>query len=78
MSSEPKKVTLTRRTYDDAMSLLVASLEDARMSNIKLKRIVTDLYDDSPCDLDHHGSCQAHNWFGQSECPHARAEALLK
>ena len=44
----------------------------------KLKVLIADLSYDDPCDLDHHGSCQAHNWFGDGECPHARARKALK
>lgn len=29
------------------------------------------------CSLDHHGSCQEHGWFGESECPVPRAERWL-
>jgi len=30
------------------------------------------------CDLDHHGNCQAHNYFGDGRCPHAVAESLVR
>ncbi len=26
-----------------------------------------DLLDLTPCDLDHNGACQAHNWFGEAD-----------
>lgn len=35
--------------------------------------------DDDPCEFDHHGYCQAHNWFyTEPKCPDARAKELLK
>lgn len=43
-----------------------------------LRRLVQDLRHDDPCGLDHHGNCQEHNWFGESECPHARAARLFR
>lgn len=42
-----------------------------------LRSIVGDLVDAEPCRLDHDGGCQAHDWFGETECPHARAKRFL-
>lgn len=39
--------------------------------------LITDLVDDEDCSLDHHGYCQAHGWFDDSECPQARAKRWL-
>ena len=36
------------------------------------------LVDESDCRLDHHGYCQEHSHFHQSECTHAKAKKFLK
>jgi hypothetical protein len=41
------------------------------------RAILADLVDPDPCRLDHDGDCQTHAWFGDDECPHARAKRLL-
>ena len=35
------------------------------------------LVDDDECEFDHHGYCQAHNWYQDSVCPRERARAFL-
>jgi hypothetical protein len=40
-------------------------------------RLIGDLVDDEDCSLDHHGYCQTHYWFADSECPQARAKRWL-
>jgi hypothetical protein len=50
----------------------VASLTPA------LRELLGDLTDSDPCELDHHGYCQAHGWpRTEPRCPHARAKELL-
>lgn len=44
---------------------------------VYLKTIIADLTDPDPCSLDHSGNCQAHGWFGETECPHARSKQLF-
>lgn len=39
--------------------------------------VIRDLYDPDPCSTDHHGHCQPH-FQADTDCPHARAAALLK
>jgi hypothetical protein len=39
--------------------------------------LLEEFVDDDPCWLDHHGYCQAHNYFGEGECRMARARRLL-
>lgn len=40
--------------------------------------LLSDLADSDPCYFDHHGYCQAHNWFTtEPKCPHARAKEVL-
>lgn len=52
--------------------------KDALRSRVnELRAVLADLADGSPCDLDHDGNCQEHAWFGDGECPHARAKRLL-
>lgn len=42
-----------------------------------LRELVTHLVDPDPCDLDHHGYCQAHGWtYTEPACPMARAAEL--
>lgn len=39
--------------------------------------IIKDLYQEEPCRFDHHGYCQAHDWFATDpKCPHARIRDL--
>jgi len=57
---------------------LEAKLKRKRKKIRNLKSLIEDLAYSDECDLDHHGSCQAHNWFGEGECPHARAQKILK
>jgi len=40
-------------------------------------KILSDLWDDDPCEFDHHGNCQAHDWFGVNKCPQARILELM-
>lgn len=44
----------------------------------QLRGLLEDLVELNDCRLDHHGYCQAHDWFGDERCPHARAKELLK
>lgn len=43
-----------------------------------LSSTLADMAYTDECDLDHNGACQAHNYFGEGECPNARAAKLLK
>ncbi len=43
-----------------------------------LMALLSDFCERSDCDLDHNGACQEHNWFGEEECPHARAGRMLE
>jgi hypothetical protein len=40
--------------------------------------ILRDIYYDDDCSFDHNGNCQAHMWFGEEKCPHARATKLIE
>jgi hypothetical protein len=42
-----------------------------------IKATLAELTSDEECDLDHHGNCQMHNFFGEGECPHAVAKRLI-
>lgn len=44
----------------------------------ELRQLLRDLIDEGECLLDHDGDCQAHDWFGGTECPHARGKRLLR
>jgi hypothetical protein len=52
----------------------VASLEE---ENKRLRELLDDLYDDSPCSFDHHGYCQEHGWLQPGTCIMARVRAAL-
>jgi hypothetical protein len=39
--------------------------------------LLATFVDDEPCSLDHHGHCQAHDWFAEGECNVARARRLI-
>jgi len=42
------------------------------------KEIAIAHTDDEDCDLDHHGSCQAHDWFGEGPCPNGVVRKWLE
>jgi len=49
------------------------------MENAELRFLIADFSDANDCHYDHHGFCQAHNWFRVTpRCPHARAKEVLK
>lgn len=59
--------------------LLARGLISKQRKSIRnLLRLVQDFADSQPCDLDHHGYCQAHDWFEDGECPDARAKLALE
>jgi len=54
---------------------------------IKKKEIIEllqDMEDSDPCELDHHGNCQAHGWADMKafppwrECPQKRLKEILR
>lgn len=52
--------------------------ETAEQQRDQLAALVRDFRDPDPCQLDHHGYCQAHSWMcSGSQCPHARAREVL-
>lgn len=53
------------------------ALDAAQAHIAELRALVADLADPDPCNLDHHGYCQAHFWLTEGRCPHARAADLL-
>lgn len=50
--------------------------DEARAEADRLRSLVAELYDDGPCQYDHHDQCQGHN-LDRRPCPHARAAELL-
>ena len=56
-------------------------LETFKKQTIEL---LQDLEDSEPCELDHHGNCQAHGWVDTKEfppwreCPQKRLKECLK
>ena len=67
---------------DSAQELLnklgkVGSEEFKLQARIKqLEELVDCLYDDNPCEYDHHGYCQAHGWMDKSPCPMKRIREI--
>lgn len=52
--------------------------ETGAVSRQTLVGLIRDFRDPDPCQLDHHGYCQAHVWMcSGSPCPHARAREVL-
>ena len=49
----------------------------------KIIELLKDLEDPDPCELDHHGNCQAHGWADMKEfspwreCPQKRLKEIL-
>ncbi len=43
-----------------------------------LRSALCDMAYSDECALDHNGACQAHNYLGEDECPHARAVKLME
>ena len=40
-------------------------------------QILEALQDDSPCEFDHHGYCQAHGWLNEDRCPQDALKEFL-
>lgn len=40
--------------------------------------LIDDLYNDTPCSLDHHGYCQEHGHLDEGPCPDGEAQKLLE
>ncbi len=59
------------------LKLVRLDLKKRRLKIRTLKSIIEDFRDSVPCDLDRNQHCQAHDWFGDAECPHKRAADLL-
>lgn len=52
--------------------------ERAEAERDQMASLVRDFLNPDPCQLDHHGYCQAHAWMcSGSSCPHARAREAL-
>lgn len=69
---------LEQRHRDTAHSEQGALLAKQAKEIGDLRELIADFTDSDPCELDHHGYCQAHLWLcGGNRCPHARAKELL-
>jgi hypothetical protein len=63
---------------DAVLPVVQPELDRLRAENTALLDLVADFVDHDPCDLDHHGYCQAHMWIGSPlPCPHGRAKAMF-
>lgn len=69
-----------RMTVSDHLDVLavIARIEALEAETAELRALIEDfVVDPGDCYFDHHGYCQAHNWFETDPaCPHARAKAL--
>jgi hypothetical protein len=64
--------------HEYATGLVRADLEKAVGEYDSLCKLIYNFTDANDCHYDHHGFCQAHNWFHTDPtCPHARAKAIL-
>lgn len=44
---------------------------------LKSYELLSEYVDDEYCNLDHHGYCQTHLWFDNSECINCRTKKVL-
>lgn len=67
--------------HDEIVYLGDGKTECPLCKNIKeTSLIISDLYSNEKCSLDHHGNCQTHGWnnWTRSGCPHGRAKNFLE
>lgn len=79
-AGEPLRLSGGERDHaaDAVMAVVQDELDRLRAENTALLDLVADFVDHDPCDLDHHGYCQAHMWIGSPlPCPHGRAKAMF-
>lgn len=56
----------------------LTAVADLLIERDALLDLISDLAHTDRCEYDHHGYCQAHDWYiGGKECPHARAMKLF-
>lgn len=65
------------KTFPDEWPKSQEAVAKIIAENDRLRSLIADLFDADPCQFDHHGNCQAHGWFGEAKCPHARAKEVL-
>lgn len=59
---------------------LAADRDEWRARAERAEAVLTQMVDrdNEPCDLDHHGYCQAHLWLDEGRCPVAAAKDLIE
>ena len=62
---------------DDAAAAITGERARSLARQVELASLLELMRDDSPCRLDHHGCCQAHNWTGEPPCIQVRISAAL-
>lgn len=68
----------TAESADAAAGSYAGRAERVERQRDQLAALVRDFLDPDPCQLDHHGYCQAHGWAHDGwHCPHARAREAL-
>lgn len=65
------------KTFPDEWPKTQEAVAKIIAENGLLRSLIVDLTDPDTCSLDHSGNCQAHGWFGEDKCPHARAKEVL-
>lgn len=70
-------------TFEERKAVMQRACEELQMAleiehgrYVDAASLLKRLIDDDPCQLDHHGYCQAHGLYSPP-CPHAEAKKLL-
>ena len=75
IQTEPQWITWRRYCKKAELDLAIFKKE--------IIELLQDLEDSDPCELDHHGNCQAHGWVDMKEfppwreCPQKRLKLIL-
>lgn len=76
MSIAKLRANAARHEY--GTGLVRADIEKAVGEYDSLRALIEDFTFADSCEYDHHGFCQAHNWFKTDpRCPQARAKEAL-
>lgn len=66
------------KAANNELNHVIDERDDANDLVCKLRAVLEDLTFADDCQYDHHGFCQAHNWFKvEPRCPQVRAKEAL-